>query len=296
MLPALMDEVSRCYQLLGLEVGSSQEEVKRAYRDLVRVWHPDRFAHDERLRIVAQDKLKEINGAYETLNAKFFNDSISPPPQEEPIEAVPEPEAAPVDEPAPLDTANVAQSKVGIWIGVLVVCLLALGGSGVLFWKHRMAKTTAPIEQVAVYHPELKGFEMILNADSAVYVGNWPIGNSAKDRRSKSYHYAGTVEGSATATATFTPIIPATGNYDVYVWYAQGPKRAINAPFQIVHAGETNEAKVNETIKGGRWQLIAEEVPFRQGTNGYVRLSNDTGEAGRVVIIDSVRFVYSTKQ
>jgi len=31
-----------CYRLLDLPPGSSPEEVKRAYRDLTKVWHPDR--------------------------------------------------------------------------------------------------------------------------------------------------------------------------------------------------------------------------------------------------------------
>ena len=44
-----MDDIRRAYKILGLYPGSSQAEVKSAYRDLAQVWHPDRFAHDERL-------------------------------------------------------------------------------------------------------------------------------------------------------------------------------------------------------------------------------------------------------
>ncbi len=60
-----MDEF---YRILGLKLGASQEEIKQAYRDLVRVWHPDRFVHDARLQKIAEEKLKEINSAYEVLN------------------------------------------------------------------------------------------------------------------------------------------------------------------------------------------------------------------------------------
>jgi cytoskeletal protein RodZ len=45
----------------------SVQELKSAYRDLAKVWHPDRFAHDPRLQQKAQEKLKEINDAYEQL-------------------------------------------------------------------------------------------------------------------------------------------------------------------------------------------------------------------------------------
>jgi curved DNA-binding protein CbpA len=65
-----MDELARCYRVLGLEPGTSLEEVKSAYRDLVNVWHPDRFGHNERLRSKAEEQLKEINRAYEYLLAQ----------------------------------------------------------------------------------------------------------------------------------------------------------------------------------------------------------------------------------
>src|SRR3989338_5562248 len=64
-----MDDIDRYYEILELKPGASLEEVKRAYRDLVRVWHPDRFSHDPRLQQRAQEKLKEINEAYEKLQA-----------------------------------------------------------------------------------------------------------------------------------------------------------------------------------------------------------------------------------
>jgi len=60
-----MEGLERFYEILGLEPGASLGEVKQAYRDLAKVWHPDRFSHDPRLQQKAQEKLKEINEAYE---------------------------------------------------------------------------------------------------------------------------------------------------------------------------------------------------------------------------------------
>ena len=64
-----MQEIERCCQILGLEADASPEEVKQAYRDLVHVWHPDRFAQNPRLQKKAEAMLKEINGAYEKILA-----------------------------------------------------------------------------------------------------------------------------------------------------------------------------------------------------------------------------------
>ncbi len=60
-------DTDRCLALLELESCTSVEEVRRAYRDLVRVWHPDRFSSDPRLRTRAEEKVKQLNAAYEEL-------------------------------------------------------------------------------------------------------------------------------------------------------------------------------------------------------------------------------------
>jgi hypothetical protein len=65
MLP---EHVLRAYQTLELPPGAQLEEVKSAYRDLAKVWHPDRYQNEpERLRLKAESKLKEITLAYRVL-------------------------------------------------------------------------------------------------------------------------------------------------------------------------------------------------------------------------------------
>lgn len=50
---------------LGVTAASSPQQVREAYLDLVKVWHPDRFPPGSRLKLKAEEKLKEINAAYE---------------------------------------------------------------------------------------------------------------------------------------------------------------------------------------------------------------------------------------
>ena len=58
---------TKAHEVLGVKPGISNRELKAAHRDLAKVWHPDRFLHDPRLQEKAQEKLKEINEAYERL-------------------------------------------------------------------------------------------------------------------------------------------------------------------------------------------------------------------------------------
>jgi hypothetical protein len=55
--------------VLGLSDRASDQEIEQTYRELVQVWHPDRFRNNPRLQLRAQEKLKEINRAYGLLKA-----------------------------------------------------------------------------------------------------------------------------------------------------------------------------------------------------------------------------------
>lgn len=57
------------YRLLDTDPSASDDEIKRIHRDLMKVWHPDRFGSDAALRQKAEEKLKAINEAYETIRA-----------------------------------------------------------------------------------------------------------------------------------------------------------------------------------------------------------------------------------
>ena len=54
------------YDVLGVKPGASQEEIKSAYRKLVKQYHPDQYG-DNPLKDLAQEKLAEINKAYDML-------------------------------------------------------------------------------------------------------------------------------------------------------------------------------------------------------------------------------------
>lgn len=57
------------YEVLGIRPGASEEEIRAAYRELVKKYHPDKYV-DNPLADLAEEKMQEINEAYDTLMKK----------------------------------------------------------------------------------------------------------------------------------------------------------------------------------------------------------------------------------
>ena len=62
-----MKDLSQYFAILEIQESATELEVCKAYRDLIKVWHPDRFAHDPALQRKAEEKTKNINKAYQQL-------------------------------------------------------------------------------------------------------------------------------------------------------------------------------------------------------------------------------------
>ncbi len=66
------EDKSKYYEILGVNKNASKDDIKKAYRDLVKQHHPDKFTNaNDSEKEYHENKLKEINGAYEKLSKDF---------------------------------------------------------------------------------------------------------------------------------------------------------------------------------------------------------------------------------
>ncbi len=149
----MQQDLAALYAALGLPVGAPLEQIEQAHRDLVNVWHPDRFAQNPRLQRKAEEKLKEINAAHDALRSVFERMGDQPPfttatgakpadakaagngfrtaePTDEPVGEANDdsqpPLAEPVDNSQPPSPRTASPKR---WSGVIISCIAALFAS-----------------------------------------------------------------------------------------------------------------------------------------------------------------------
>ncbi len=101
---------------------------------------------------------------------------------------------------------------------------------------------------------------------------------------------ATTNAGSPTATFTFTPTLPLTANYDVYLRWTSSSGRPTNVPVDISFADAQLTVTVDQTVNGGTWMLLG-TYPCESGTATSVTIRNNTGSTGKYVVADAIQFV-----
>lgn len=107
--------------------------------------------------------------------------------------------------------------------------------------------------------------------------------------REGTYRQAQTIKKGRESLAEWTPAIPQTGKYAVYVSYKTVPNSTDDALYTVYHKGGVSQFKVNQQMGGGTWIYLG-HFSFDAGKgNGRVTLSNRSAKAGRVVTADGVK-------
>ncbi|MCL2326379.1 MAG: J domain-containing protein [Proteobacteria bacterium] len=63
--------VFSAFETLGLPYGAPYEDVKKAYRQLMRAWHPDKHASSPQQEKASTQKAQEITAAYELITQHY---------------------------------------------------------------------------------------------------------------------------------------------------------------------------------------------------------------------------------
>jgi hypothetical protein len=119
----------------------------------------------------------------------------------------------------------------------------------------------------------------------SVISGTWNPASTVKGYWGTSYrtHAAGT----GTSVVRWQSNVPASGVYDVAVWYTADTNRATNAAYTVRYPGGSTVVRVDQTERGNRWVSLG-SFPFTAGTPAVVELSDD---ANGYVVADAVRFI-----
>jgi N-acetyl-anhydromuramyl-L-alanine amidase AmpD len=138
---------------------------------------------------------------------------------------------------------------------------------------------------------------IIVDTPQAQFSGDWTIGTSSPDEYGSYFQYATTTTGgSASAQATFSPNILTAGQYDVYTWYPQGGNRSANVPVSVVSGDDYRFNFIDQTIGGGQWRLLGNNISFPAGHGGFAAIANNTGDPDKIVAADAMRWIYSPAQ
>lgn len=105
-----------------------------------------------------------------------------------------------------------------------------------------------------------------------------------------SYRMVETTKKGKESTAEWTPEIPSTGQYTVYVSYQTLPNSTDDALYTVYHKGGATQFKVNQQMGGGTWIYLG-TFGFDAGRNKECRvvLSNRSAKAGRMITADAVK-------
>jgi hypothetical protein len=126
------------------------------------------------------------------------------------------------------------------------------------------------------------------------YTGTWANSTSTLFFGSAGdvpYRYAA-LANAETATATYTPNLPARGHYPVYTWVRHGSDRTPQL-YRIRHTGGESQVRIPHHMVGNGWVYLGEYY-FDAGVNaarGSVVVSNlRSSEQGEYTFADAIRF------
>lgn len=124
----------------------------------------------------------------------------------------------------------------------------------------------------------------------ADFTGAWQESRSARKFVGRGYMHDNNVRN-GTATARFEATLPKAGRYEVRVAYPHNNNRATNVPVEIVHAGGTERATINQREAGPIDGLFVSLGTFEFTTEEPAAVVFTNIETNGYVVVDAVQWI-----
>jgi hypothetical protein len=149
-----MDDYAHDYRILGVAPGCSLHVLKAARRRLVKSWHPDRHLSGSDTRRHAEERIKDINTAFDRLTQYYANFGVLPSLIEPPLAPAP---SAPPAEPVSGENRHPVRSRASLrWVIVLITIGLTAEALHVLRQEpHPDATEPAALTPVSATSPAI---------------------------------------------------------------------------------------------------------------------------------------------
>lgn len=133
------------------------------------------------------------------------------------------------------------------------------------------------------------GWEAIVDNSSSNFTAsaNWGVSTYSTQRYGSDYRYAN--PQAITDTAWYKFSVPASRNYEVFVWYAANSGYNSSTPYVVVSSTGNKVVNVDQRVNGGKWVSIG-TFALNAGTFNAVGVSRWTAGTG-YVIADAVKLV-----
>jgi hypothetical protein len=114
------------------------------------------------------------------------------------------------------------------------------------------------------------------------FTGTWCLSTAPNSYGANSLYSC----GGGSDTYRWTPTIPTTRVYDVYVRWTQHPNRSTTVPITVCHVAGCSTRTFNQQQNGAQW-ILHGRYSFSAGSAGYVQVSDQNGQAAA----DAVRLL-----
>lgn len=132
-----------------------------------------------------------------------------------------------------------------------------------------------------------EGSLVVDNADpEASATGDWTLSTSARGFYGINYAHNGNV-GRGEKSFRFAPVLPAAGQYEVFLIWTAAANRATNVPVDVIAADGTHTVSIDQTRRGAKWVKLG-QWNFAAGTSGAVVIR--TAGTNGYVVADAVAF------